>query len=137
MSAAPVDIDTDTGGEWTRLLEGAALSTYPEAIEHQHECPECRETWSHRDELCTNDAVPDAWYRGAFTGGYAECPSCAAPGSNGTWRKWCGTCQAYVLADPAGAPGCGCSWKGNVLTFTRSRSVGFVQAPHLGWEAAL
>lgn len=111
------------GPNYTLLLEGSGLNMLGDPPEHSHVCPECREAWAHRDEECSNDAIPDPWYRGATTGGYAACPDCGAPGSNGSEWVFCPRCLTHVLADPAGEPGCGC--------------VGFVQDPTRGWAVAL
>jgi len=134
VSALPIDVPVDGAGEFTRYLEGYGVNTYPEPPEHSHRCPDCFEDWTHRDEACAFEALPDPWAR-VQTGGYAACPDCAAPGSNGSLRRWCSRCQAFVLADPAGFPGCGCAWRFTILPF--GRSVGFVQDATQGWEGRL
>lgn len=129
MSAAPLDLDVDTAGDFTRWLEGHALNFYPDPPEHVHRCPDCGDDWTHRDEECTNDAVPDPWYRGSHAGGYAACPECEGPVSNGTQYVWCGACQTFTLADLAGAPAC--------CGVISEGDAGYVNDPTLGWAVSL
>ena len=134
-AAAPLDLDVDTDGEYTRWLEGHALNAYPDPPEHRHTCPECYEEWSHRDAECSAEAIPDPWYR-IQNAGHATCPECAAPGSNGSESRWCSRCHTFTVADPVGNPGCGCAWGHNILPFG-SRATGFVQDPTRRWTVTL
>ena len=84
-------------------MSSAAIT---DPVEHIHTCPDCFEPWTHVDEACCEDAIPDPWHRGATSGGYAECPACAAPGSNGSEWRFCFAHGTRTLADPAGRPGC-------------------------------